>query len=89
MTDAEVAAMARGGEAAVVRRITKHSPTKASGTLTDKKAAPPRITASEMEQIQRTGRVPRRISERLEKAAYSEPSPAPSTTKKDSPKVDP
>jgi hypothetical protein len=89
MTDAEVAAMTREGESGLARRMAKHSPTMPIGKLTSKEAAPPRITAAEKDQIQRTGRVPQRVRERLAKAAESDVSPDPTTTGKDAPKVDP
>jgi hypothetical protein len=89
MTDAEVAAIASGGERALTRRIAKHSPTKAIGKLTSEKAAPPRIAAADMDEIQRTGRVPQRVRERLATAAESDVSPEVTSTDKDSPKVDP
>jgi hypothetical protein len=89
MTDAEVAAMARGGESAVARRIAKHSPTRAIGTLTGKKASPPRITAAEMRRMERTGRFSQRVSERLASAAESDEPPGEIATEKDLPKLDP
>ena len=91
MTDADVTAMARGGDTAVVARIAKHSPTKGVGTLEDAKASPPRITAAEAKEIQRTGRVPPRVRERLAKAAEPDVSPEPgsSRSRKSAPKLDP
>jgi hypothetical protein len=80
--------MTHGGESGLARRMAKHSPTVPIGKLTSKKAAPPRITAAEKDQIQRTGRVPQRVRERLAKAAESDVSPEPTTTRKASPKVD-
>ena len=89
MTDAEVAAMARGGDRALARRIAKHRPTTAIGKLTSEKVVPPRIAAADMDEIRRTGRVPQRVRERLAKAVESDLSPEAATTEKDSPKVDP
>lgn len=81
--------MTRGGESGLARRMAKHSPTMPIEKLTSKKAAPPRITAAEKYEIQRRGRVPQRVRERLAKAAESDVSPEPTRTRKDSPKVDP
>ncbi len=89
MTDADVAAMASGGNRALARRIADHSPTDAVGRLTTDKAAPPRIAAGEMHEIDRTGRIPARVRERLAKAADSDVSREPTSTEKDSPTVEP
>ena len=89
MTDADVAAIASGGGTAVAGRIAKHSPTKAIGTLEDAKSSPPRITAAEAKEIQRTGRVPPRVHERLANAAEQDVSPEPGRSRKSSPTLDP
>jgi hypothetical protein len=89
MTDADVAAMVGGGKPAVAGRIATHSPTKGLGTLKDAKTSPPRITAAEAKDIRRTGLVPPRVRERLEKAADSDVPPEPSRSRKSSPTIDP
>jgi hypothetical protein len=89
MTDAEVQAMARGGEPSLARRIAKHSPSKRTGKLSDEKAAPPDITEAEMRQIQRRGRLRKALRERLGKAAPSDEPAEPLTSRKELPKRPP
>jgi hypothetical protein len=89
MTDADVEAMARGGAPSLVRRIAKHSPSQRTGKLSDEKTAPPDITADEMRQIQRRGRLPKALRERLAEAARSEMPAEPLSSEKQSPKRQP
>jgi hypothetical protein len=91
MSDEEVAAMARGDGKGVVRRIARHSPTKALGRLVSDKPQPPRISAAEMEQIQLArGSLPKALRERLAGAAEAEAAPPePRRARKPSPKEEP
>jgi len=90
MTDAEVAAMARGESTQIARRIARHGPRKPVGRLVSDKTAPPRITASEMEQIQRAGgRLPDRVRVRLQKASEADVAPEPKRRRKPSPRKEP
>lgn len=90
MTDAEVAAMARGEGDEIARRIARHSPTKALGRLASDKPAPQRISAAEMEQIQRDrGRLPDGVRERLQKAKAPDVTPEPKRARKLHPKKKP
>ncbi len=90
MTDAEVAAMARGEDKEIARRLARHSPTKAVGRLESDKSAPSRISAAEMEQIQRArGRLPDEVRERLQKAGERDVSSEPKRTRKLSPRKEP
>jgi hypothetical protein len=89
MTDAEVDAMARGGRPSLARRIAKHSPSKRTGKLSDEKAGPPDISPAEMRQIQRRGRLPKALRERLAEAAPSDEPAEPLSSRKESPKRQP
>jgi hypothetical protein len=89
MTDADIEAMTRGGAPSLARRITKHSPSKRTGKLSDEKAAPPDITADEMRQIQRLGRLPKALRERLAEAVRSDEPAEPLLSEKQSPKRQP
>jgi hypothetical protein len=73
MTDADVEAMVRGGAPSLARRIARHSPSKRTGKLSDEKAAPTDVTATEMSQIQRQGRLPTALRKRLGAAPSDEP----------------
>jgi hypothetical protein len=89
MTDAEVAAMARG-EKETARRIARHSPTKPIGKLVSDKPAPPRISAAEMEEIQGAqGRLPDQVRERLQRGAEADVAPAPKRTRNPFPEKEP
>lgn len=89
MTDAEVAAMARG-EKDIARRIARHSPTQPIGKLVSDKPAPPRISVDEMNAIQRgRGRLPDSLRERLQKAGEAELGPEPKASRKPVPAEEP
>jgi hypothetical protein len=89
MADAEVDAMARGGQPSLARRIAKHSPSERTGKLSDEKAGPPAITEAEMRQIQRRGRLPKALRERLAEAAPSDEPAEPLSSRKEAPKRQP
>jgi hypothetical protein len=90
MTDAEVAAMARGGSKEVARRIARHSPTKPTGELASDKPAPPRVSAAEMEQIRRArGRLPDGLRKRVQEAGEADVGPTPKPKRKLSPRREP
>lgn len=90
LTDAEVAAMARGEGKEVARRIARHSSTKPIGRMKSDKPEPPRITAPEMEQIQRDqGRLPDPVRERLQTAGEPDAAREPKRTRKLFPKKEP
>jgi hypothetical protein len=90
MSDTEVAAMARGEGKEIARRIALHSPTKPVGKLVSDKAAPPRISAAEMEQIRRArAGPPARLRERLQKAGEADVVPEPRRRRKPSPTKEP
>ncbi len=78
--------MARGGEPSLTRRIARHSPSKRTGNLSDEKAGPPDITEAEIRQIQRRGRLPKALRERLGEAAPSDEPVEPLSSRKESPK---
>jgi hypothetical protein len=89
MTDAEVAAMARGRGPSLAPRIARHSPSKPTGKLSDKKARPLDISAAEMRQIQRREGLAKSLRERLGEAAPSDEPAEPLSSPKESPKRQP
>lgn len=86
MTDDDVEAMARGETTSVARRIARHSPSKRTGKLTDDKAVPAEISTAEMRQIQRSGRLPKALRERLAAGAGRDDAAEPPPSAKQSPK---
>jgi DNA segregation ATPase FtsK/SpoIIIE-like protein len=89
MTDAEVAAMARG-EKEIARRIARHSPTKPTGKLVSDKPAPPQVSVAEMEEIQRSqGRLSTRLRERLQSVEEADVALEPKRSRKAYPAKEP
>ena len=89
MSDEDVEAMTRGGNAGLKRRIAKHSPSKSTGELTDEKVAPAEISADEMGRIQPRARLTKALRERIAAAAEADEPTEPVTSRKQSPKREP
>jgi hypothetical protein len=89
LNDDDVEAMARGDTTSVARRIARHSPSKRTGKLTDDNSAPAEITAAEMRQIQRSGRLSKALRERLAAGTDLDDTAEPPPSAKQSPKREP